>query len=417
MKRIVPPESETFARIRVIGIGGSGKNATNHMIKVAVPGVEFMVANTDSQDLQQSKAERKIHLGKRATQGLGTGMNPSLGKTSAEESLPEINEALKGADMVFIACGMGGGTGTGAAPVIAKAAQDLNILTVSVVTKPFTFEGGKRKKIAEDGLAELALNTDAMVVIPNDNILAIADDDTTMADAFTLSDEILSQAVNGIAQLIMKPGDINIDFADIRAILEKSGTALLGLGSSRSTNKAEMAVTRVISSPLLEISINGAQRVLFSIASRTRSEVSMREVQTIAERVSESVDPDAKIIFGTSTDKDLRQGELRITLIATDFREGAFEKAGVTESPTAGDNPAEIPLASKPAEEKRVSVSQTEELEKTRRPAERLSDYTSRGDTFDDAVESDILPVDDEGEEDDYEDTKKTGWRKLWDRE
>ena len=261
MKKIIPPESETFARIRVIGIGGSGKNATNHMIKIGIPEVEFIVANTDSQDLQQSRAEKKIHLGKRTTQGLGTGMNPSLGRASAEESLSEINDALKGADMVFIACGMGGGTGTGAAPIIAKAAQDLNILTISVITKPFTFEGGKRKKIADEGLDELAQSTDAMVVIPNDNILTMANDDTTMADAFTLSDEILSQAVNGIAQLIIKPGDINIDFADIRAILEKSGAALLGLGSGRGINKAEIAVTRVISSPLLEISINGAQRV------------------------------------------------------------------------------------------------------------------------------------------------------------
>ena len=405
MKRIVPPESETFARIRVIGVGGSGKNATNHMIKIGVPGVEFMVANTDSQDLQQSKAQRKIHLGKRATQGLGTGMNPSLGKTAAEESLSEINEALKGADMVFIACGMGGGTGTGAAPIIAKAAQDLNILTVSVVTKPFTFEGGKRKEIAEQGLTELTQNTDAMVVIPNDNILTIADNDTTMADAFMLSDEILSQAVNGIAQLIMKPGDINIDFADIRTILQKSGAALLGLGSGRGNNKAEVAVTRVISSPLLEISINGAQRVLFSIASRTRSEVSMREVQTIAERIAEAVDSNAKIIFGTSTDKDLRQGELRITLIATDFREGAFEEKLTEKIPVQNNTP-------QPPEE---------ESEEPKQHAERLSDYTPQEETvYDDSLEDDILLADEGesgGEYENEENTKKIGWRRLWKRE
>ena len=411
MKKVILPESETFARIRVIGVGGSGKNATNYMIKIGVPGVEFMVANTDSQDLQYSRAERKIHLGKRSTQGLGTGMNPLLGKTSAEESLSEINEALKGADMVFIACGMGGGTGTGAAPIIAKAAQDLGILTVSVVTKPFTFEGGKRKQIAEEGLAELAQSTDAMVVIPNDNILTIADDDTTMADAFALSDEILSQAVSGIAQLIMKPGDINIDFADIRAILEKSGAALLGLGSGRGTNKSEMAVTRVISSPLLETSINGARRVLFSIASRTRTEISMREVQVIAERIAESVDPNAKIIFGTSTDKDLRQGELRITLIATDFIEGASEK----NSEKAKKVP--VTTGTPKSQENEESAGLVNEPEQ---PAERLVDYApSQEDNFSDDSESDILIGDEYAESDEYEEdenVKKTGWRRLWDR-
>ena len=427
MKKVIPPDSETFARIRVIGIGGSGKNATNHMIKVGIPGVEFIVANTDSQDLQQSRAERKVHLGKRSTQGLGTGMNPMLGRASAEESLSEINEVIKGADMIFIACGMGGGTGTGAAPVIAKAAQDLGILTVSVVTKPFTFEGGKRKQIAEEGLLELTQTTDAMVTIPNDNILAIAEDDTTMADAFMLSDEILSQAVNGIAQLIMKPGDINIDFADVRAILEGSGAALLGLGSGRGANKAEIAVTRVISSPLLEVSVNGAQRALFSVASRTRSEVSMREVQTIAEQISEAVDPNAKIIFGTSTDKDLKQGELRITLIATDFKEPMPEAekpkevAAVTTNPEVAA-PAPPPVATEPP--KKVVPIQTPPpaaQEPQPRPApERLSDYTIRdsgtADTGATGASDDAILLDDEYVMDPDKDDKKTGWRKLWNK-
>lgn len=267
MKKVEAPAHETFARIRVIGVGGSGKNVTNHMVKVGIPGVEFIAANTDAQDLQHSKAERKIHLGKRATKGLGTGMNPTLGKTAGEESLTEINDALKGSDLVFIACGMGGGTGTGAAPIIAKAAKNLDILTIAVVTRPFTFEGGKRREVADAGLDELARCTDAMVIIPNDNILATADDKMTMSDAFTLSDNVLLQAVSGISQLIIKPGDINIDFADIRTIMENSGTSLLGLGNGRGTNKADMAVTRAISSPLLDTSIKGARRVLFSIAS------------------------------------------------------------------------------------------------------------------------------------------------------
>ena len=431
MKKVIPPESETFARIRVIGIGGSGKNATNHMIKVGIPGVEFIVANTDSQDLQQSKAERKVHLGKRSTQGLGTGMNPMLGRTSAEESLSEINEVIKGADMIFIACGMGGGTGTGAAPVIAKAAQDLGILTVSVITKPFTFEGGKRKQIAEEGLLDLAQATDAMVTIPNDNILAIAADDTTMADAFMLSDEILSQAVSGIAQLIMKPGDINIDFADIRAILENSGASLLGLGLGRGANKAEIAVARVISSPLLEVSINGAQRALFSIASRTRAEITMREVQTIAEQISGAVDPNAKIIFGTSTDKDMKQGDLRITLIATDFK----ERISAPESQSASDvatgaagveQDASTTSAQSPAPEspKKIMPIQSPapipvaEPNPTPPPPERLSDYIppSAVDSFDTDASDDAILLDDEYVADDKQNTKKTGWRKFWDK-
>ena len=415
MKKVIPPESETFARIRVIGIGGSGKNATNHMIKVGIPGVEFIVANTDSQDLQQSKADRQVHLGKRSTQGLGTGMNPMLGRSSAEESLSEISEVIKGADMIFIACGMGGGTGTGAAPVVAKAAQDLGILTVSVVTKPFTFEGGKRKQIAAEGLQELAQATDAMVTIPNDNILAAAADDTTMADAFMLSDEILSQAVSGIAQLITKPGDINIDFADVRAILENSGASLLGLGSGRGANKAEIAVTRVVSSPLLEVSINGAQRVLFSIASRTRSEVTMREVQTIAEQISEAVDPNAKIIFGTSTDKDMKQGELRITLIATDFKEPEPEPEQQQAPAAAEVGTEQVAATPVPESPRKVVPIQTPAADIGH---ERLSDYApaSVSDTFDTNTPDDGILLDDEYVMDNEQDTKKTGWRKLWDK-
>ena len=416
MKKVIPPESETFARIRVIGIGGSGKNATNHMIKVGIPGVEFIVANTDSQDLQQSKAERKVHLGKRSTQGLGTGMNPMLGRASAEESISEINEVIKGADMIFIACGMGGGTGTGAAPVVAKAAQDLGILTVSVVTKPFTFEGGKRKQIAEEGLAELAQITDAMVTIPNDNILTIAADDTTMADAFMLSDEILSQAVNGIAQLIMKPGDINIDFADIRAILERSGASLLGLGMGRGANKAEIAVARVISSPLLEVSINGAQRALFSIASRTRAEVTMREVQTIAEQIAGAVDSNAKIIFGTSTDKDMKQGELRITLIATDFKKMIPEKS--TDMSSDATRRTESPPPSTDDLPQPQKIVTPTVADKPKPVAERLSDYTPPTSDGLNADTDDAILLDDAygGGQRVQGVNKKVGWRKLWNK-
>ena len=400
MKKIVPPEGETFARIRVIGIGGSGKNVTNYMVKAGIPGVEFVAANTDAQDLRHSKSEKKIHLGKRITKGLGTGMNPVLGRSAAEESLGEITEMLKGSDLVFIACGMGGGTGTGAAPVIAKAAMDLGILTVAVVTKPFTFEGGKRKELAEEGLIELSQSTDAIVVIPNDNILSITDDKTTMADAFFLSDEVLQKAVSGISQLIMKPGDINIDFADIRVILEKSGISLLGLGTGRGTNRAELAVTRAISSPLLDTSIKGSQRALFSIASKSRSDIAMREVQIIAERIAESVDEDAKIIFGTSTDKDLRQGEIRITLIAT-----AFEDKQEENQESKQEQKKEV-SEKEPTKEQSVPATT---LHTPYLQAERLSDYTPQQ-TEDDIIlsDEDLLYSDKESEDD-----EDTGWKKM----
>ena len=408
----MPPTSETFARIRVIGVGGSGKNATNHMLKANIPGVEFIAANTDSQDLQQSKAVKKVHLGKKTTQGLGTGMDPALGRTAAEESITEIQEALKGSDLIFIACGMGGGTGTGAAPVIAKAALDLGILTVAVVTKPFSFEGGKRKSVAEEGITELMRSTDAIVIIPNDNILASVDDKTSMADAFALSDTVLQKAVSGISQLIIKPGDINIDFADIRVILKNSGVALLGLGHGRGSNRAEVAVTRAISSPLLDTSIKGAKRVLFSIASRSRSEISMHEVKTISERIAESVDPNAKIIFGTSTDKDLKQGEICVTLIAT-----AFEKT----------QPMIVKNAMHTANsDEHMNVYP----QSANKKAERLSDFTPEHTEFED---EDVLNngeeyedeeySDDEEEEyledkneyaDDARDNTQSGWRRLW---
>ena len=402
MKKIVPPAGETFARIRVIGVGGSGKNVINYMVKAGIPGVEFVVANTDAQDLRHSKAEKKIHLGKRITKGLGTGMNPALGRSAAEESLSDITEMLKGSDLVFIACGMGGGTGTGAAPVIAKAALDLNILTVAVVTKPFTFEGGKRRSLADDGLLELSQCTDAIVIIPNDNILAIADEKTSMADAFSLSDEVLQKAVSGISQLIMKPGDINIDFADIRVILERSGISLLGLGTGRGSNRAELAVARAISSPLLETSIKGSQRLLFSIASKSRSDITMREVQTIAERIAESVDGDAKIIFGTSTDKELRQGEIRITLIATAFeekKEGEGKEQEVVPS-VKQETPQPIAAASPYI------------------AAERLSDFTPNAEEEDDIIidddtQQDIL-YDEEREVEDSDDDETPRWKRIW---
>ena len=262
----VEPEVEAFARIKVIGVGGSGKNAVNHMVTSKIKGVEFIVMNTDAQDLHHSLAQKKIHIGKNLTRGLGTGMNPEIGRKAAEETKEEVQGVIKGADMVFIAGGMGGGTGTGAAPVVAAIAKEQGALTIGVVTRPFTFEGSHRGRLAEQGLEELRKQVDALIVVPNDRILSAADKDMTFKSAFTMSDEILRQAVEGISDLITTPGIINVDFADIRAILSDSGSALLGIGSASGENRAQEAALAAINSPLVDLSVSGAKGVLFAIA-------------------------------------------------------------------------------------------------------------------------------------------------------
>jgi cell division protein FtsZ len=315
----VKPEVEAFARIKVIGCGGSGKNATNHMINSKVRGVDFIAVNTDSQDLHHSLSKKKIHIGKNLTRGLGTGMNPELGKRAAEETKEEIQNSLKGADMVFIACGMGGGTGTGAAPIVAQVAKDLGILTVAVVTKPFSFEGTQRNKIADGGLNDLKKSVDALIVIPNDRLLQTVSRDTSARNAFSMCDEVLKQAVEGISDLITTPGIINIDFADIRAVMENAGPALMGVGCATGEKRAEDAARLAINSPLLDISINGAKGVLFSIAGG--DDLGMLEIQDAAKIITESIDPEAKVIFGTVKDERLKKGEVKVTVIASGFPE------------------------------------------------------------------------------------------------
>jgi cell division protein FtsZ len=312
-------EPESAARIRVVGIGGSGKNAINHMVNSKVKGVDFIVINTDAQDLQQSMAKTKIHIGKNLTRGLGAGMNPAVGKRAAEETQSEIQDALRGSDMVFIAGGMGGGTCTGAAPVAARLAKESGALTVAVVTKPFSFEGQARMRLAEQGLEELRKEVDALIVIPNDRLLAVVDKDTTVRSAFAMCDEVLRQAVEGVSDLITTPGSINLDFADIKAIMEEAGSALMGVGIAMGEKRAEEAARLAINSPLLDISINGAKGVLLSIAGG--EDLSLLEVQAAAQIVTESIDKNAKVIFGTSKDERLRKGEIRVTVIATGFPE------------------------------------------------------------------------------------------------
>lgn len=327
----IKPEVETFARIKVLGVGGSGKNAVNHMINSKVKGVDFIAVNTDAQDLHHSEAKKKIHIGKNLTRGLGTGMDPDLGKRAVEETKEEIQESIKGADMIFIACGMGGGTGTGAAPVIAKTAKELGILTVGVVTKPFSFEGNQRMKIAESGMEELRKSVDALIVIPNDRLLATINKDTLAKSAFAMCDEILKQAVEGISDLITTPGTINIDFADIRAIMEGAGGALMGIGRASGEKRAEEAAKLAINSPLLEVSINGAKGVLFSIAGG--DDLTMFEIHDAAKIITESVDPNAKIIFGTVRDEKLKKGEIKITVIASGFPDSFSGKAHLFNEP------------------------------------------------------------------------------------
>lgn len=315
----IKPEVESFARIKVIGVGGSGKNTVNHMVNSKVRGVDFIAINTDAQDLHNSLARKKIHIGKNLTRGLGTGMNPELGKRAVEETKEEVQEAIKGADMVFITSGMGGGTGTGAAPVVARTAKEGGCLTVAVVTKPFFFEGQHRMRLAEAGIEELRQVVDALIVIPNDRLLQTVEKNVTARNAFAICDNILKEAVEGISDLITTPGIINIDFADIRSVLENSGAALMGIGTGQGENRAADAARAAISSPLLEISINGAKGVLFSIAGG--DDLTMFEIQDAAKVITESVDPNAKIIFGTVHDDKLKKGELKITVIASSFPE------------------------------------------------------------------------------------------------
>lgn len=315
----IKTDVESFARIRVVGVGGSGSNAVNYMVGSKVKGVEFIAINSDAQDLHHSLAKRKINIGKNLTRGLGAGGNPDMGRRAAEETREEIANALKGSDMIFITGGMGGGTGTGASPVVAKIARETGALTVGVVTKPFLFEGQERMRSALQGIEELKKEVDALITIPNDRLLAIVDRETSVKAAFELCDSVLKQAVEGISDLITMPGIINVDFADIRSIMENAGSALMGLGLSAGEKRAEEAARAAINSPLLEVSITGAKGVLFAVAGG--DDLGMLEIQDAARIITESIDPHAKVIFGAIRDDKLKKNEVRVTVIATGFPE------------------------------------------------------------------------------------------------
>ena len=306
-----------LAVIKVVGVGGGGTNAVTRMIEEGIRGVEFVAINTDAQALAISDADIKVHIGTDLTRGLGAGANPEVGRKAADESRDDIAEALAGADMVFITCGEGGGTGTGAAPIVADIAMnEVGALTVAVVTKPFTFEGRKRKKSAEEGIKTLSDCVDTMIVIPNDKLLDIAEKKTTMLEAFAIADGVLSQGTQGITDLITVPGIINLDFADVKTIMKQAGTAMMGIGTSSGDTRAVDAAQQAISSPLLESSIDGATRVLLSIAGS--KDLGIQEISDAADVVANAVDPEANIIFGTVVDESLGD-QVRITVIATGF--------------------------------------------------------------------------------------------------
>ena len=304
------------ATIKVIGVGGAGNNAVNRMIEAEIKGVDFIAVNTDKQALQISKAKTKIQIGEKITRGLGAGANPDIGAQAAEETKSEVAEALRGADMVFVTAGMGGGTGTGAAPVVAAAAKEMGILTIGVVTKPFTFEGKKRLSQAERGIESLKGKVDTLVVIPNDKLLQIVDRKTSIIDAFKMADDVLRQGVQGISDLIAIPGLVNLDFADVKTVMLNQGMAHMGVGRASGENRAEDAAKEAIQSPLLETSIEGAKGVIINITGGDN--LGLHEVNTAAELVQRSVDPEANIIFGTVTDPSM-QDEIQITVIATGF--------------------------------------------------------------------------------------------------
>ncbi len=327
----VRPQLDTFARIKVVGVGGSGGSALNRMVEAEIRGVEFIAVNTDAQALQHNQAPLKIHIGKVATRGLGAGMSPELGRKAAEETQEELKKHLEGSDMVFITCGLGGGTGTGASPVIADLARrELGALTIAVVTKPFTFEGAQRRAIAEAGFRELAERVDAIITIPNDRLLQIIDKKTTLLEAFSVVDEVLHQGVQGISELITVPGLINLDFADVKAIMQGAGSALMGIGRGSGENRAQIAAKTAIDSPLLEVSIDGAKGILFAVSGSR--DLTMHEINEAAQIITKSSDPHAKIIFGAIIDDKL-EDEVKITVVATGFAgdEAIFKRPGERE--------------------------------------------------------------------------------------
>ena len=328
----VAPAIETFARIKVIGVGGAGSAAINRMIESGVDGVEFIVVNTDAQALHHSLATKKIHIGSETTRGLGAGADPAVGQKAAEESYDEIKKAVEGADMVFVTLGAGGGTGSGAGHVVAQAAQDSGALVVGFATKPFVFEGDKRRRNAESAIENLRSVVDTLIVIPNDRLLQTIDRQTPLLEAFKVADDVLRQGVQGISDLITVHGLINLDFADVKAVMKNAGSALMGIGRASGDDRAIKAAQQAVESPLLEVSIDGARGILFNIIGGM--DMSMHEINTAAETITTAADPDANIIFGATINPEL-EGELIITVVATGFDAAYFANRSSTGQPVS----------------------------------------------------------------------------------
>lgn len=345
MPQVVEPAIETFAQIKVIGVGGAGGAAVNRMIEAGIENVEFIVINTDAQALHHSRAGKKIHIGKKATRGLGAGADPSVGQQAAEESIEDIKKAMEGADMIFVTIGAGGGTGSGAGHVVAQAAKDMGILVVGFATKPFAFEGEKRRQNAEIAINRLRSAVDTLIIIPNDRLLQTIDKQTPLMEAFKVADDVLRQGVQGISDLITVHGLINLDFADVKAVMSNAGSALMGIGRAAGEGRAIQAAQQAIESPLLEVSIDGARGILFNVIGG--NDLSMHEINSAAETITAAADSDANIIFGATISPDL-EGEIIITVVATGFDASYFAKRQVGDDTiSAGeDEPSKSALVS-----------------------------------------------------------------------
>ncbi len=395
------PQVEPFAQIKVIGVGGGGSNAVDRMIESEMRGVDFITVNTDGQALLRSQAPVRIRIGDRVTRGLGAGGNPEVGKKAAEESRDDLVETLKGADMVFIAAGMGGGTGTGAAPIVAEIARELGALTVGVVTRPFAFEGTQRLRNAQDGIGGMREKVDTLITIPNDRLLAVADKRMPMVEAYKMADDVLRQGIQGISDLITVPGLINLDFADVKAVMANAGSALLAIGYGSGDNRAADAAKAAVSSPLLDIAIDGARGILFNISGG--EDLTLYEVNEAARIVNEAADPDAMIIYGQVIDPRL-QGDVRITVIATGFDQRPPQGGRRTSDPSGGRDYRRDPRDSYRSSSSTTSYP-SRESRSTREPREpRETDSSEPYET-----RSRPLPPDERDERDDHDRGGRSG--------
>jgi cell division protein FtsZ len=358
----VKPDIETFAKIKVIGVGGAGNNAVSRMVDAKIHGVDFIAVNADAQQLHHCTAPQKLLIGKNLTRGLGAGMNPDIGRQAAEENRDEIQDLIKGADLVFVTYGLGGGVGTGAGPVVAEAAKDAGALTVGVVTKPFSFEGIQRMRIGDAGLTQLKDRVDTLITIPNDKILQIVDRNTSLLEAFKVVDDVLRQAVQGISDIIVTPGIVNVDFADVRAVMSDAGSALMGIGKASGDDRAQEAARAAINSPLLEVSIDGAKGVLFNVSGG--QDLTMIEINEAAKIITESIDPDAKVIFGAVTDEKMKKGEVKVTVIATGFGEMPMRKKEEKEEKKPMIEVSRKPAPASAKKAPNFEISQVEEEDK-----------------------------------------------------